>query len=52
MDFVLSVPLSLPTVFLVRSYAHAVRLLRLGEGFDGGQIASPVLDEPNCRSAG
>ena len=33
-DFALNVPLSLPMVFLVRSYVRAVRMPRLGGGFD------------------
>ena len=51
-DFVLSVPPSLPMVFLVRSYARGVRMPRLGGVFDGAQIASPTLDELNCHSEG
>ena len=35
-DLVLSVPSSLPMVFLVHSYARTVRMPRLGGGFDGG----------------
>ena len=52
MDFVLSVPPSLPMVFLACSYVRAVRMSRLGGGFDGGRIANLVMDEANCRSAG
>ena len=51
-DFVFSVPLSLPMVFLVRSYVHAVHIPRLGGGLDGGRIANQVLDEPNYHSTG
>ena len=52
MDFVFSVPPSLPKVFLVRSYVRAVRMPQLDRGIDGGRIGSPALDELNCRSAG
>ena len=52
MDHSLAMPPSLPMVFSVRSYERAVRVPRLGGGFDGGRIANQVQDEPNYRSAG
>ena len=39
-------PPSLPMVFLVRSYVHAVRMPPLGRDWDGGQIANSARDEP------
>ena len=51
-DHSLVMPPSLPMVFLVRSYARAIRMPRLGGDFEGGRISSPALDEPSCRSAG
>ena len=51
-DFVFSVPPSLPMVFLVRSYVRAVRMPLPGWGFDRGWIASLALDEPDFNSTG
>ena len=52
MDFMFSVPPSLPMVFLTRSYVHAVPMPLAGWGIDGGRIANLALDEPDCHSAG
>ena len=51
-DFVFSVPPSLPMVSLMRSYARAVRMPQSGWDFDGGQIANLALDEPDCQFVG
>ena len=51
-DFVFSVPPSLPMVSLLHSYVRAVRMPQSGWGFDGGRIANLAVDEPDCHSAG
>ena len=50
-DLMFSMPLSLPMVFLMRSYVRAVHMLLEGWGIDGGRIANLALEEPDCRSA-
>ena len=51
-DFIFSMPPSLPMVSLVRSYVRVVRMSLSGWGIDGGRIVNLALDEPDCHSAG
>ena len=51
-DFIFSMPPSLPMVSLVRSYVRVVRMSLSGWGIDGGRIANLALDESDSRFEG